>query len=256
MALNESEFATFIENLRSLSADFVQLGAMSDSQFKRFTRVLHESQLALKKNLFVDDYRNQADVEKFEFAFGAQSTQFIIDILPFLHQVMLENYQRSDELTLIDVGPRLLHRHEPARDARIATIIIYSKLKIDAVDYTKVRERWASALYPKIDYRVGDLFDLPDKQWDLVICSHVIEHLEAPRPFIDCAEAGVQGLCLHLLAIRGIRPDSLPLEHHFQRYVCGNRQVQARSTQEHGLARRSPGQPSACSPSSIAASQR
>ena len=184
MALSDVEFSAFLEKLRAISADFEQLGAMDDHQFRIFAQALHASQVQLKKNLFVTDYRNQADVEKFEYSFGAQSAQFIIDIVPYLHQVMLQHYRRSDELTLVDVGPgscigtnllASLHSDD----------VIYSKLKIDAIDYTNVRERWATALYPKINYRVEDLFDQPDRQWDFVICSHVIEHLDEPRPFID-----------------------------------------------------------------------
>lgn len=184
MALSELEFSTFLERLRSVSKDFDLLGAMDDQQFKIFTQALHASQARLKQNLFVSDFRNQADVEKFEYAFGAQSTQFIIDILPYLHQVMVQHYERSDELTLIDVGPgscigtnllAALHSDH----------VIYSKLKIDAIDHANIRERWVTALYPKINLRVEDLFDQPDRQWDFVICSHVIEHVDEPRSFID-----------------------------------------------------------------------
>jgi SAM-dependent methyltransferase len=184
MSLDEETFRRLIDRMSGLETEYAMLPRLSDSQFEQFAETLHRLQAALKQNLYVADYRNQTDAEKFEFAFGAQSTQFIIDLLPYLHEVMREHYSRSDELKLVDIGAGscigtnlLAQLHSDH--------IIYSRLQIDAVDYTDVRRRWIRALYPKIRHRVADVFDLPDRTWDFVVCSHVIEHLEQPRVFIE-----------------------------------------------------------------------
>ena len=184
MPLDPLQFSDFMDMLRKTGSDYAKIREMDDAQFDQFAGLLHANQTLLKQALYVDSFRNQADAEKFEYAGGAQSLQFVIDILPYLHEVMVTHYGRLDELSLIDVGPgscvgtNLL-------TALHSDHVVFSKLKVQAIDYTNIRQRWVSALYPKVDHKVGDLFDLPSRTWDLVVCSHVIEHVEEPRPFID-----------------------------------------------------------------------
>lgn len=183
-AMDEQAFDSLIESLSTAITGLDSVPTMSRAQFEAFVSTVHEFQASLKQSVFVGDFRNKSDVTRFEYGFGAQSAQFMIDILPFLHEVMVAHYERSDELSLIDIGSgscigtnllTILHSDR----------VIYSKLNVSAIDHTDVRERWVRALYPKIDYRVADLYELPEKQWDFVVCSHVIEHVEEPREFIE-----------------------------------------------------------------------
>ncbi len=182
--MEKEQFDALMVRLIETGQDFDRIRSMDPDQFERFVAAIHANQAALKRNLYVDSYRNTSNADKFEYGFGAQSMQFVIDVLPYLHETMVANYARFDELSLIDVGPgscigtnllAALHSDH----------IVYSKLAIEAIDYTDVRQRWATTLYPKVKHRVGDLFDLPSRSWDFVLCSHVIEHVEEPRAFID-----------------------------------------------------------------------
>jgi SAM-dependent methyltransferase len=183
-SMDEDSFRTLIDTLDEARRGLRGAPSMSRAQFEEFATTVHAFQASLKQSVFVNDFRNKADAATFEYAFGAQSAQFMIDILPYLHEVMVAHYARSDELSLVDVGAgscigtnllTMLHSDH----------VVYSKLNVTAVDHTDVRERWVRALYPMIDYRIADLFDLPGKQWDFVVCSHVIEHVEEPRDFIE-----------------------------------------------------------------------
>ncbi len=184
MPLPHEDFSQLLSRSKQLVEDYQHIASMSEEQFAQYCSVLHESHAALKQSLFVSNFRNQQDADRFEYAFGAQSTQFVIDMIPYIHEIMVRHYNRFDALSLIDVGPGscigtnlLVALHSDH--------IVYSKLNVSAIDYTDLRERWVRALYPKIDYQVGDVFDLAEMAWDFVVCSHVIEHLEQPRPFIE-----------------------------------------------------------------------
>ena len=123
-------------------------------------------------------------IEIFEKKWIAQSIQFAIDCVPELHRVLLKYYQRASDLSLLDVGAG-----SGAGSNLIASLhadrMIYSKIDVDAIDYIDKRLLWARSQYPMINYEVKDLFNLPSKKWDLVFCSHCLEHLEEPRPFLD-----------------------------------------------------------------------
>jgi SAM-dependent methyltransferase len=62
---------------------------------------------------------------------------------------------------------------------------VYARLEVEALDVTPTRKRWIEAMAPNVGLRVADLFTLPSKAWDLVVCSHVVEHIDEPRPFIE-----------------------------------------------------------------------
>jgi len=174
-----------IELARRLREALAGQPQFDDGQFAGFIREWQGCVDAVKKTAFNPDWRNKDDVESFEHGWGAQSTQFIIDLVPRIQSVMRRHYRRKDVLKLIDVGAgsctgtnvlAMLH----------SSHYVYSRLEIDAIDYIPLRQRWAQSQYPLINYMVGDAFALPDRAWDLAICSHVVEHMEDPRAFIDC----------------------------------------------------------------------
>ncbi|HSR66052.1 MAG TPA: class I SAM-dependent methyltransferase [Xanthomonadaceae bacterium] len=104
---------------------------------------------------------------------------------------------------------------------------IYSRLEVEAVDISPGRKRWVQATAPDVCFTVGDLFELPSRAWDLVVCSHVVEHLDKPRPFIEKLRDVCRGFAFvytpyaeeprikpHLSSISEADYDGLPCEFH------------------------------------------
>jgi SAM-dependent methyltransferase len=173
-----------IELARRLREALEESPELTEAEFSAFCREWHSTVAALKQFAFSSDPRNKQDVAAFEYGWGGQSAQFIVDLVPRIQAAMLRHYKRKDVLKLIDVGAgscvgtnilATLHSDQ----------VVWSRLEIDAIDYTPIRRRWVQSQFPRINYMVGDAFALPDREWDFVVCSHVIEHLEDPRPFID-----------------------------------------------------------------------
>jgi ubiquinone/menaquinone biosynthesis C-methylase UbiE len=53
----------------------------------------------------------------------------------------------------------------------------------EGIDNSKVAIRVGKKLYPSLNLKEGDIYNLPhkDKSFDLVICTEVLEHLENPK---------------------------------------------------------------------------
>lgn len=198
-----------VELARRLREALARQPQLTDEQFADFTREWHGCVDGVKRAAFSPDWRNKDDLEAFEHGWGAQSMQFAIDLIPRIQSVMRRHYRRKDVLKLIDVGAgscagtnvlAMLHSSHH----------VYSRIEIDAIDYIPLRQRWVRSQYPLIHYMVGDAYALPDRSWDLVVCSHVIEHMEDPRTFIDCLRRICRGFAFVYSPYREIGR----IEHH------------------------------------------
>ena len=155
---------------------------LEGKEFDEAIALFHEVYDEIKDIVF--DKRNKGARQDFEEGWGAQSIQFVIDCIPEIHRIMKAHYKRSDELSFLDVGAG------SGAGSNIFTMLhsgrhVYSKLNVDAIDYTDSRLRWVKTMYPKVNYSVSDIYDLPSNNWDLVFCSHVIEHVPTPRKFLE-----------------------------------------------------------------------
>lgn len=198
-----------IELARQLREALAAKPRFDDEGFERFCREWHGCVDGMKQAAFDPDWRNKFEPATFEYGWGGQSAQFIIDLVPRIQSVLRQHYKRKDVLKLIDVGAgscvgtnvlAMLH----------SSHYVYSRLEIDAIDYIDLRERWARSQYPLINYMVGDVHELPDRSWDIVVCSHVIEHMEDPRAFIDCLRRICRGFAFVYSPYREIDR----IEHH------------------------------------------
>lgn len=163
------------------------LAAMDDAEYENFCRMWHAASDAVKDAIYAQDFNSRRfKREQFEQDWGAQSMIFMADMLPFLHAKLLKHYRRPDVLRAVDVGAASCFGTRLLASLH-ASHFIYSRLEVDAVDYVPDRSRWVRAAVPEVNYQVRDLYDLPSREWDIVICSHVVEHVDEPRRFIEKA---------------------------------------------------------------------
>ncbi len=168
------------QTLQDLKKVIGNIAELSEPEFNETIELWHEVVDELKDVVF--DSRNGQSRLKYEFGWGAQSIQFAIDCIPHFHRILKRYYRRQDDLSFLDVGGgsgaganvfAQLHSDR----------VVYSKIKIDVIDYVPLRKRWVQSVYPNLNYSVRDVYDLADQQWDFVFCSHVIEHVPNPRKF-------------------------------------------------------------------------
>lgn len=113
----------------------------------------------------------------------AQEMQFAIDCLPVLSKI-LQTYPRDKVISLLDYGPG----HCGGANL-FATLFrsnsLWCKVIVDAMDIKEFRKELINFDYPLVNFSVGDIRSVPlTKQWDIVYCSNVIEHLVDPVPLI------------------------------------------------------------------------
>ncbi len=117
---------------------------------------------------------------QYEIRADAQSLGFAVDLCHVLQREW-GHLNADTRMTLLDMG---------ARSATGSNLIAQSfhphswsrlKLEVTALDIEPIYAAGAHDRFPDVDYRVGDVLDL-EGQWDIVTCSHTLEHLTDPRP--------------------------------------------------------------------------
>ncbi|MBU8913033.1 MAG: class I SAM-dependent methyltransferase [Spirochaetales bacterium] len=105
----------------------------------------------------------------------------MVDLLPTIRRLFPSN---DIELKVLDVGPRtgagsalLAQLHDPRSRGKL-------KMRVTAMDINPRYAKYARYRFPQIDYKVGNIFDTKET-YDLVICSHVIEHMNSALQFVN-----------------------------------------------------------------------
>jgi SAM-dependent methyltransferase len=127
---------------------------------------------------------------------GVQSMQFMIDLLPHLQELMAE-HPRDSEFEILDVGPG-----SGVGTALLAQLYASSQLgyraKVSALDVSAHYQRYLPTVDPNVPFIKANVFD-HQHSYDIVIASHVIEHLDDPVPFCrrlqEIARLGVFVVC-------------------------------------------------------------
>lgn len=112
----------------------------------------------------------------------SQSLSFYADISAYLAKFIKEPICWST----LDVGSRtgsgtafLRLAHHP---------LSYARIKLEPVHCIDLDSSLAQKYlddFPDIEFTAGNIFDLSDKSYDFVFCSHTIEHISEPDAFVE-----------------------------------------------------------------------
>lgn len=152
-------------------------------------RLQDSQRWAFQKTWSNDDTDLDGVMHALHSLWDAQSVSFMIDLIPYFTDILRDDdnyeYWVKDVLSFLDVGARtaagsdllgsLFFGGACRRQAYVDVLDIDSTF----ADYVKATKRFVR------DYLVMDIAQVPDKSYDYVFASHVIEHISDPLPFCN-----------------------------------------------------------------------
>lgn len=113
-----------------------------------------------------------------------QSELFMAENIRMLHELYV-NASVNRKIDVLDVGPQAFGG--TALLERLHRGSSYNKLKmnVSAIDITDQFDLLRQVQCPDVEFIHADIYDLADRTWDCIICSHVIEHVPEPAKFLN-----------------------------------------------------------------------
>lgn len=112
-----------------------------------------------------------------------QAIGFMIDAIGIMRDMLLPRHG-EEHLSVLDLGAKTAAGSELL--GHIGRPGSFSKLKfsVTCADIDPSFQSYSSAANKHVEYVSADVFEL-GRKWDIVLCSHVIEHIQNPFEFID-----------------------------------------------------------------------
>lgn len=129
----------------------------------------------------------QADADHFIKKGIPQSELFMVELIPFIHRFYM-SAPVNVKKTVLDVGPQSFGGTRLLQSVHNVDSFNKLKLEVTALDIVPHFMMLQKLLVPEVEFLLKDLFQIKDRAWDFLICSHVVEHVPEPVAFLKQAQ--------------------------------------------------------------------
>ena len=112
-----------------------------------------------------------------------QSELFMAEIIPLIHELYMD-LASFETKTVLDVGPQSFAGTALLQSIHDQYSYCHLKMKVSAIDIHDKLLNLKEIIAPKVEFIKGDIYSV-NQTWDCIICSHVIEHVEDPKKFVE-----------------------------------------------------------------------
>jgi 2-polyprenyl-3-methyl-5-hydroxy-6-metoxy-1,4-benzoquinol methylase len=112
-----------------------------------------------------------------------QSMLYMVEIIPLLHHLYL-SLPENETKSVLDVGPQNFAGTALLADLHSKASFNRLKLQVSAVDIVRKFTLLKQLIAPEIEFFVGNVYDIYPRKFDVVIASHVVEHVPDPLGFV------------------------------------------------------------------------
>jgi len=166
---------TYKERFEQILQDFN--AAQEPDKVEEFASALHEFHDKIENAVLKPDLPRQNDLRK-----GAQSRQFMQQIMPEIQRYM-RDFPKGSQFRILDVGPGVGSGSQLLA-ANYQTMELGYRARVDTTDINHHYADYMRIFCRNVRVRTDDIFDITDK-YDIVIASHVIEHVPDWRAFAE-----------------------------------------------------------------------